>query len=165
MHIDSIPLGRGARCPISAASLKRIVKRTITTVAAQQGLSRREVEQTQLAFVFANRDQALRLNTQYRAKPYSPNVLTFANRQAPVQADIILCMPVIREQAKQHGKSWQDHLSHMIVHGVLHAFGWDHEKAAQALRMERLEGAILAGLGVSDPYDSGGKIARLPRIR
>ena len=94
------------------------------------------------------------LNRDYRHKDYATNVLTFDYSQAPVvTADLVLCAPVVAREAKEQGKSLQAHYAHLLVHGSLHAQGWDHEtsqKDAQA--MEARETRILARLGFDDPY-------------
>jgi len=61
-------------------------------------------------------------------------------------------VPVIRREAREQNKKYRDHLAHLVVHGVLHAHGYDHDRAARARRMESLEVEILAGLGLPDPY-------------
>jgi probable rRNA maturation factor len=99
-------------------------------------------------------DEGRALNRDYRKKDYATNVLTFDYAQSPVvTADIILCAPVIAQEAAAQGKTLQAHYAHLVVHGVLHAQGWDHETShADALAMEALEVKILAGLGLESPY-------------
>lgn len=94
------------------------------------------------------------LNHQYRKKDYATNVLTFDYAPAPaVEADLVLCAPVVEAEARQQGKTLQAHYTHLIVHGVLHAQGYDHETSpADARAMEALEVKILAGLGLGNPY-------------
>ncbi len=94
------------------------------------------------------------LNRDYRQKDYATNVLTFDYTQAPsVTADLVLCAPVIAREAKENKKTLQAHYAHLLVHGTLHAQGWDHEtSAADASAMEAREVAILAGLGIKNPY-------------
>ena len=94
------------------------------------------------------------LNRDYRGKDYATNVLTFDYATEPmVMADLVLCAPVIAREAKELKKSLADHYAHLLVHGTLHAQGWDHETGeADAEAMEARETEILAGLGVADPY-------------
>ena len=94
------------------------------------------------------------LNRNFRGKDYATNVLTFDYARAPVvAADLVLCAPVVAREAREQGKRLADHYAHLLVHGALHAQGWDHERgAAEARAMEAREVAILEGLGVADPY-------------
>jgi probable rRNA maturation factor len=93
------------------------------------------------------------LNRSYRAKDYATNVLTFDYDDDPVVlADLVLCAPVVEREAVEQGKSLEAHYAHLVVHGVLHAQGWDHENAREARRMEAKETALLLRLGYDDPY-------------
>lgn len=94
------------------------------------------------------------LNRDYRKKDYATNVLTFDYTQEPVvTADLVLCAPVVTQEAKEQKKTLEAHYAHLIVHGTLHAQGWDHETSeADAQAMEAREVAILAGLGFKNPY-------------
>ena len=94
------------------------------------------------------------LNLQFRKKDYATNVLTFDYMQEPVVvADLVICAPVIAREAQEQNKSLEEHYAHMLVHGVLHAQGWDHETSEEdAQEMEAYESSIMAELGFADPY-------------
>lgn len=120
--------------------------------AASQSQSGRILAELTLRFVA--RAEARQLNIAYRKAEYAPNVLTFDYPDFQA-ADIVICPPVVREQAGIQHKRYADHLSHMVVHGVLHALGHTHERPTPARRMERLEQAILAQFSIDDPYTVG----------
>jgi probable rRNA maturation factor len=94
------------------------------------------------------------LNRDYRQRDYATNVLTFDYTQEPmVTADLVLCAPVVAKEAKDNKKTLQAHYAHLLVHGTLHAQGWDHETGEEdAEAMEAEEIRILAGLGFKNPY-------------
>jgi probable rRNA maturation factor len=93
------------------------------------------------------------LNRDFRKKDYATNVLTFDYTQEPlVTADLVLCAPVVAKEAKEQGKTLQAHYAHLIVHGTLHAQGWDHELDEDAHVMELRETEIMARLGFKNPY-------------
>ena len=94
------------------------------------------------------------LNRSYRGKDYATNVLTFDYTQEPVvTADLVLCAPVVAREAAENGKSLEAHYAHLLVHGTLHAQGWDHETGDEdAEAMEAREVEILAALGYPSPY-------------
>lgn len=106
------------------------------------------------------------LNRDYRGKDYATNVLTFAygeSGDAVVQADIVLCTDVLLREAAERQVPVAQHAAHLLVHGVLHAQGYDHEADADSETMERFETGILTGLGMPDPYagDAPGQDGRI----
>ena len=94
--------------------------------------------------------EARRLNASFRKKKKATNVLSFPYGRGG--GDIVLCHPVIAREARAQDKSIAAHYAHLVVHGVLHLRGYDHEKKRDALRMERREVRILRRLGFPDPY-------------
>jgi len=93
------------------------------------------------------------LNRDFRAKDHATNVLTFDYAHQPVVvADLVLCAPVVAHEAREQGISLEAHYAHLLVHGSLHAQGWDHERAAEARAMEARESQLLVTLGFGDPY-------------
>jgi probable rRNA maturation factor len=93
------------------------------------------------------------LNRDYRHKDYATNVLTFDYTQEPVvTADLVLCAPVVALEAKEQNKTLEEHYAHLLVHGALHAQGWDHDEAEDAQVMELREREIMARLGFANPY-------------
>ncbi len=98
-------------------------------------------------------DEGRTLNREYRQKDYATNVLTFDYQHEPVvMADLILCAPVIEAEAREQGLDLAAHYAHLLVHGTLHAQGYDHETAKQAREMEPRESALMLELGFADPY-------------
>lgn len=98
-------------------------------------------------------EEGLRLNHEWRQQDHATNVLTFDYAHEPVvNADLVLCAPVVAQEAQEQGIELLAHYAHLLVHGTLHAQGWDHLRAAQARRMEAREREILLALGFPDPY-------------
>jgi probable rRNA maturation factor len=98
------------------------------------------------------------LNRRYRGRDYATNVLTFAYSAAgrALEGDIVLCAPVVAREARDQGKPVVAHFAHLVVHGLLHLQGYDHERDQDAQRMEAAERRILGKLGFSDPYGREG---------
>ena len=113
-----------------------------------------DVQAAEITVRVVDADEGRALNRDYRHKDYATNVLTFDYAPAPVvMADLVLCAPVVAREAAELGKPLAEHYAHLLVHGALHAQGWDHETSEQeAEAMEARESAILAGLGFADPY-------------
>jgi len=99
-------------------------------------------------------EEGRQLNRDYRKKDYPTNVLTFDYAQEPVlSADLVLCAPVVAQEARDNGKTLQAHYAHLLVHGTLHAQGWEHETSEQsAVQMEAREALVLGQLGFENPY-------------
>jgi probable rRNA maturation factor len=124
----------------------------------------------ELTLRFVDQVEAQSLNRDYRGKDYATNVLTFCYNDEfededgddedgdegepdpAARADIILCTDVLQSEAQAQNKTLLAHSAHLIVHGVLHAQGYDHEDEIEAEAMEQLETAILARLGFANPY-------------
>jgi probable rRNA maturation factor len=107
----------------------------------------------QITVRIVSADEGQQLNRNYRQKDYATNVLTFDYERAPVVvADLVLCAPVVVAEALAQGITLQAHYAHLLVHGALHARGFDHITKAQAKVMEVMESAVLARLGFADPY-------------
>jgi probable rRNA maturation factor len=126
---------------VSSTLIKKWVKSTI----ALGGL---------ITLRFVNAAEGKKLNLSFRQKDYATNVLTFPYELSKnvLVADIIFCLPVLQKEAKQQGKPMKAHLAHLIVHGCLHAQGFDHEANRDAKKMELLEIQILQKLGFANPY-------------
>lgn len=123
-----------------------------------------------LTIRFVDETEGQRLNAEFRGKDYATNVLTFtyddeldelpeevraaiaAEQGEQVEADIILCGAVLEREASEQGKTIVEHAAHLVVHGVLHAQGFDHMEDEEAEIMEALEQQIVMGLGFADPY-------------
>ncbi|MDB5860860.1 MAG: hypothetical protein JWQ76_4549 [Ramlibacter sp.] len=121
------------------------VKRWVAMALKQPG---------ELSVRIVGTEEGQALNRQYRGKDYATNVLTFDYTREPVvAADLVLCGPVVEREAKEQGKSLEQHYAHLLVHGTLHAQGYDHEKGErEAMEMEAVEIFLLAALGYPNPY-------------
>ncbi len=107
----------------------------------------------EVALRLVDEEEGRELNREYRGKDYATNVLTFPLAEEPhLMGDIILCAPVVLQEAKDQQKSIEAHFAHLTVHGVLHMHGYDHETEAEAELMEMLETEIVMKLGYPDPY-------------
>jgi probable rRNA maturation factor len=128
-------------------TLLRWARATVTTSAKRESL---------LTIRFVSSKEGRALNKRWRARDYATNVLAFPgdtlDRQRRWLGDIVICAPVLRREARQQGKQLKAHCAHLMVHGLLHLLGHDHQRDDDANRMERKEARILAGLGFADPY-------------
>lgn len=103
---------------------------------------------------FVNAVEGKKLNLAFRQKDYATNVLTFPYELSKneLAADIIFCLPILQKEAREQNKLLKAHLAHLIVHGCLHAQGYDHEAANDAKKMETLEIQALQKMGFDNPY-------------
>ena len=132
--------------------IRRWVQRAITGAHQEQALTCRRAT---LTVVILNETQALTYNECYRGKPYATNVLTFEYGIDPdgtLSADIVLCLPVLKKEAREQKKPLLHHAAHLVIHGTLHALGYDHMDQHDAQRMESLETEILSKMRIADPY-------------
>jgi probable rRNA maturation factor len=137
------------------AALKRLLSRVRVGRWVQHALRHPNADD-QITLRIVGLDEGRALNRGYRgnAKDYATNVLTFDYQTQPfLAADIVLCAPVIAGEAQQQGKALEAHWAHLIIHGILHAQGYEHETHERdALEMEALEILLLGALGYPNPY-------------
>jgi probable rRNA maturation factor len=146
-------------CPAAESLARRAAELALARGVAASGLVWQGP--VELSIVLADADRQQQLNRRYRGRDISTNVLAFPAwdpaEQAPSTApillgDVVLALEVVAAEASEQGKPIADHLGHMVVHGVLHLLGYDHDTQSQAQVMEALERSILHELGVPDPY-------------
>jgi len=143
----------------SKAWLRALTERSLA--AAIAAARPRMTPATEISLVFTDDDHIRDLNREYRGKDKATNVLSFPAPPArrgtfgPPLGDIVFAAETIAREAEAEALSLDDHLAHLIVHGFLHLLDYDHEDNREAAVMEKLETAILAGLGVADPYVGG----------
>jgi probable rRNA maturation factor len=102
---------------------------------------------------FVGRREGRRLNARFRGRDSATNVLTFVyDDVVPLAGDIVLCVPVLAREASSQGKTLRAHCAHLVIHGMLHLQGYDHQQRADAARMEARETALLRALRYPDPY-------------
>ncbi len=137
------------------------LKDTITRPQLRRWVQAALFAPAELTLRFVDAEEGRVLNRDYRGKDYATNVLTFAYTEDQdsevqdsdiTQADIVFCTDVLQREAAEQKKSVQDHTAHLVVHGVLHAQGYDHETDDEAEEMECIEITILAKLGLANPY-------------
>lgn len=135
------------------AQVRRWVAAAIAVIAPRRA--------SELTVRFVGTREGRALNQTHRGRDYATNVLTFNLHEGapsalaktlPIMADIVVCLPVVVREARAQRKRLADHCAHMIVHGILHAHGYDHGDDAEAEVMEDLERRVLARFRVADPY-------------
>lgn len=108
---------------------------------------------TTLNVLFVDAEEGQALNSQYRHKDYATNVLTFDYQHEPEAiADLAICVPVLIRESQEQEKSFEEHLAHLLIHGALHAHGYDHMNDEDAEVMEMKEIKALMSLGFDNPY-------------
>jgi probable rRNA maturation factor len=103
--------------------------------------------------IVSEKDSA-ELNRQYRKIDKPTNILSFLIEDKPLTGDLILCHPIIKEEAKEQNKEIISHYAHLVIHGYLHLIGYDHENDKEAIKMEAKEIGVLGRLGFPNPYTS-----------
>ena len=133
-------------------------KRGLPSPAQFRRWARAALERSALVTVrIIGNSEARALNRDFRGRNYATNVLTFVMREKPrLEGDLALCAPVIAREARAQKKSTAAHYAHLVVHGVLHLQGYDHENDNEARVMERREIRVVTRLGFPDPYQSHG---------
>ena len=151
LHLSIQLALRSTSLPVDRAQLRRWVRAALEQPA-------------HLTLRFVELPEGRRLNRSFRRKPDATNVLTFIYPQEPagepaapsaqnaVSADVVICLPVVRREARAQRKPLRDHLAHLVIHGVLHAQGYDHLGPRDAQRMEARESALLKRFRICDPY-------------
>lgn len=137
------------------ASLKRLISRSrVRRWVAHALRQSNTADQITLRVVGASEGRDLNRGYRGKAKDYATNVLTFDYQRKPfLAADIVLCAPVIAREADEQSKTLEAHWAHLVIHGILHAQGYDHETSeGEALEMEALEVLLLQSLGYPNPY-------------
>lgn len=144
--------GLAASCPdgqwpISRPRLRRLILASLDARTTSAQITLRLVGQA----------EGRQLNREFRAKDYATNILTFDYSGPPdLAADLVICLPVVQKEARAQRKTLEAHLLHLVVHGILHACGLDHESDDEADAMEALEARILARFRIADPYGTLG---------
>lgn len=138
-------------------SLRNLCERATAAWCQRLGF---ETCDSELSMVFTDDDHIRQINAQWRRKDQATNVLSFpafdikiGETPGPMLGDIVLARATIEREAVADRKSFDDHLTHLIIHGLLHLVGYDHEEASEAETMEQIEREILQSLAIHDPYD------------
>lgn len=137
--------------------IRRWVQHALNAAAVNLNAQGESLQAAELTIRLVDADEARELNSSYRERDYATNVLTFEYGTGPdgvARADIVLCLSVLHCEAREQGKPLLHHAAHLVIHGVLHALGYDHLDPEEARQMESLETSLLAKLGIRDPYQA-----------
>ena len=127
--------------------------RSIEIANVERNIKKTTSYKNTVAIRFSGNSESKKLNNLYRKKNYATNVLTFTYGVLPeIAADILICIPVAKKEAIIKKIELDQHVAHLVVHGVLHASGYDHENLIEATEMEQLEIDILKKFRISNPY-------------
>lgn len=158
MRTNASPLAKPAS---SSSRLRLSVQRVVdadelpATSTIRRWLSRALARDTEITVRFVGLAEGRRLNRQFRGRDYATNVLTFVyddDDGRHLAGDLVLCVPVLKREARAQEKTLRAHCAHLLIHGALHLAGHDHESDKDARVMEALETGLLAALGYGDPY-------------
>lgn len=137
--------------------LEGLARQVMTAALPALGMNENSVA---VSILFTDDESIARINGEWRGKDYATNVLSFPAENMPLPpgepqplGDIVLASGVVAREAEAQGKTLRDHTIHLMIHGLLHLAGYDHEDDKDAAVMEALETQILKGLGISDPYE------------
>lgn len=137
--------------------LKALILRAFTVVEIELSMS--AAHPSEVSFLFTDNATIQGINNEWRGKDKPTNVLSFpafplrpGMAPKPLLGDIVIALEIVKFEAADEGKSFENHLTHLIIHGLLHLLGYDHETDDDAKVMERLECIMLAALAIPDPY-------------
>jgi probable rRNA maturation factor len=143
-----------SRWPSSYRGLTPEVKEVVRLTLKEVSPSRRDAGKRSLTIVFSNNSEIQKLNEQFRRKVAPTNVLAFPGDEDGYLGDVILAYETVKCEAAAQSKSFRAHTLHLVVHGVLHILGYDHEGEKPAKRMEKLEIKILSRIAIANPYEA-----------
>lgn len=149
-----LQFGKGQRLdywPLSRPRMRRLILASLPAQCTSALITVRIV----------GREEGRQLNRQFRNKDVATNILTFDYAAPPqAHADLVICLPIVRDEAKLQRKPIEHHLCHLLIHGVLHACGLDHQNPRDAQAMEALEIAVLQRFSIANPYEPTPPVAR-----
>lgn len=167
MSAEPVPVSEGAievQCATSAPApaateIVRWVEAVLESVPVRAAARSTPAGMGAVCIRLVDAAESAELNGQYRHKSGPTNVLSFPDEvDLPgerIWGDIVVCVPLVHGEAAEQGKTGAAHFAHLVVHGVLHLLGYDHQSAAEAEQMESLEKGILGRFGIADPYGEG----------
>jgi probable rRNA maturation factor len=141
-----------------------IPKKTLLRKWAKAAL-KKNIDTAEVTLRVVGTDEMTELNSTYRHKKGPTNVLSFpfslpeeVTLDIPILGDIVICADVVNQEAEEQGKTQEAHWAHMIVHGIFHLLGYDHEVDEEAEKMEALEIEVMKTMGYANPYETGDNI-------